>query len=114
VRLRDEPLIQIKKSQLLWFCHLTRMPRKDGRGESYWLHPRKSGLEDNFRPGSVIASPTLHGPISVWSQQMSQSLRNNMLYFESFQGYSQRDTMQRKSGYENEWVSETVYAITQI
>jgi len=87
---------------------------KDGRGESCWLHPRKSGLEVNFRPGCVITYPTLHDPISVWSQQMSQSLRKTMLYFESFQGYCQRDTMQRKSGYENEWVSETVYAITQM
>jgi len=44
-------------------------PRKDLRGKSYRLHPKESGPEVDQGPGGVITSPTLLGPVLVWSQQ---------------------------------------------
>jgi len=45
--------------------HMTRMP-EDWWGESYCLHPQKSGR------GWMTASPTWLGPILMWKQQSHQ------------------------------------------
>jgi len=44
-------------------------PRKDWWGKSCWLNPRKIGPEVVQGPGGVTSSPTLLGPVFVWSQQ---------------------------------------------
>jgi len=44
-------------------------PRKDRRGKSCWLNLRESGPEVVQGPAGVTTSPTLLGPILVWSQQ---------------------------------------------
>jgi len=44
-------------------------PTKDWLGKSCWLNPRESGPEIVQGLGGVIASPTLLGPVLVWSQQ---------------------------------------------
>ena len=43
------------------------VPGKNFSG--YSLHPRESGPKFVQRPGSVTISPTLLGPVLVWSQQ---------------------------------------------
>ena len=42
--------------------------RRDWRGTSCWLHPLESGPEVVQRPGGLTTSPTLLGPVMVWSQ----------------------------------------------
>ena len=44
-------------------------PRINWRGKSCWLHPRGSGPKVDQEPGGVTTSPTLLGPVLVWSQQ---------------------------------------------
>jgi len=44
-------------------------PTKDWRGKSCWLKPRESGPKVVQGPRGVITSPTLLGPVLVWSRQ---------------------------------------------
>ena len=63
----EPPVIWIERYLLRWFCHVTRIPRKDGRGKSCWLHPREIGPEVDQVPSGVVTSPTLLGPVVVWT-----------------------------------------------
>ena len=44
---------------------------------------RTSGQEVDQGPSGVITSPTLLGPVLVWSQQSCQRLLKTMKYFET-------------------------------
>jgi len=60
--------------------------RKIWRDMSCWLHPRDSGPEVVQGPGGVTTSPTLLGPVLVWSQRNYQRLLLAVRCLESFQG----------------------------
>jgi len=49
----------------------------------YSLHPRESSLEVVQGPGGVTTSPTLLGPVLVWSQQNYLKLLLIVRYFGS-------------------------------
>ena len=49
-------------------------PTKDGRGKSCRLNPRECGPEVVQGAGGVTTSPTLLGPVLVWSQHNYQKL----------------------------------------
>jgi len=53
-------------------------------------------------PGGVITSPTLLGPVLVWSQHNYLRLLKNGTYFVTSYGFCPGGPLQRKSGYENE------------
>jgi len=46
--------------------------------ESCWLRLQKSDLEVDQESGRVITSPTLLGPVLVWSQQNYEVAENQM------------------------------------
>ena len=46
----------------------TKCPTKDWRGKPCWLNPRESNPGVVRALGGVIASPTLLGPVLMWSQ----------------------------------------------
>jgi len=58
-------------------------PTKDWRGTSCWLSPRESGPEVVQGPGGVTTSPTLLGPVLVWSQQSYLKSLLTVRHFES-------------------------------
>jgi len=41
---------------------------KDRREAFFWLIPRESGLDVDQGPSAAITSPTMFGPVLVWSQ----------------------------------------------
>jgi len=78
-----EPLLRIKRFQMRWFGHVPRLPRRDWRGKSCWLHPREGCPEVVQGPGGVTTSPTLLGAVLVWSQWKYLKLLLTVSYFES-------------------------------
>jgi len=62
--------------ELEWFHQVPKCPREDWRGKSCWLHPRESGPEVVQGPGGVTTSPTLLGPVLVWSHVLVWSQQN--------------------------------------
>jgi len=86
-----------------------KCPRKDWRGKSSWLHPRKSGSEVVQGPGGVTTFPTLLGPVLVWSQQ--NCLRFLLIDREVVRvlGLLPHDPPQRKGGQENDGIIEILH-----
>ena len=82
--LNVEALLRIERSQLCCFGHVTRMTTKDWKGKSCWLNPQESCPEVVQGPG-VNTSPTLLGPVLVWSQYNYLKLLLTVGYFESIQ-----------------------------
>jgi len=78
--------------------------QEDGRGMSCWQHPRESGPELIQGPGGVTTSPTLLGPVLLWSQQNYLRLLLTVRYFESSYSCCLRDPSLRKSGHEGELI----------
>ena len=54
--LNVQPLLQIERSQLRWFDYVTKMPRKDCRGKSCWLHTCDSSPEIDQKPDTLSPS----------------------------------------------------------
>jgi len=82
-----EPLLlEIKRSQLHWFGHVSRMPTK--RLARQVLLTKPTGKQPSGHPRTrwVTTSPTLLGPALVWSQHNYLKLLLTMRYFESSQG----------------------------
>ena len=67
--LNVEPLLRIDRSQLRWFGHVSRMPHKRLARQVLLAQPRESDPEVVQGPGGVITSPTLLGPVFLWSLQ---------------------------------------------
>jgi len=69
---------------LVWPC-VQNVPGKNGElsPSGYSLHPQESGPEVVQAPGDVTKSPTLLGPVLVWSQQNYLRLQ---LIVRSFEG----------------------------
>ena len=61
------PLLRIKRSQLIGSAMCPESTRKDWRGTSCWLHRRESNREVQGS-GGVTTSPTLLGPVLVWTE----------------------------------------------
>jgi len=57
-------------------------PGKIGE-QSCWPHPRESGRDFVHGPGGVSKSPTLLGPVLVWSQRNYHRLLKTLRYFEA-------------------------------
>jgi len=75
------------------------VPRKNGEinPSVYSLHPRESGSEVVQAPGGVTTSPTLLGPVLVWSHQNYLGLLLIVRFFRSSEGCC-RCVPQRKTG----------------
>jgi len=61
------------------------LPGKIGKVSrlGYSLHPRESGPEVVQGPDGVTTSPSLHGPVLLWSQQNYLTLLLIVRYFAS-------------------------------
>ena len=78
-------------------------PKKDCWGKPCRLNPRESDPDAVQGLGGVTASPTLLGPILVWSQQNYLKLLLTVRYSKFSYGCCPRNAPLRKSGHENEW-----------
>jgi len=65
-------------------------PTKDWWGKSCWLNPRDSDSKIVQAPGGVTSSPTLLGPVLVWSQQKYLKLLLIVRFFKSSYGCCHR------------------------
>ena len=69
-------------------------------------YPRESSPEVVHWPGGVTTSPTLLGPVLVWSEQNYLRLLLIVRYFGSSLGYFSRDSPQGRAGTKmSEWMS---------
>jgi len=57
-----EPLLRIERSQLLWFSHVTKIPRENWRGETFLPHPEECNLPTDHQV-VLITSP-------IWSARL--------------------------------------------
>jgi len=74
-------------------------PAKDWRGKSCWLNPRESDTNVVQGPGGVTTSPTLLGPVLVWSQQNYLKLLLLIVrFFKSSYGCCPRQNRTFRSG----------------
>ena len=67
--LNVEPLLRIDRSQLRWFGYVSRMPHKRLARQVLLAKPRESGPEVVQALVWVTTSPTLLGPVFLWSLQ---------------------------------------------
>ena len=106
--LNDELLLLLKRCYLRWFGHVTRMSEEWLGGNSCWLHSPAREIDPEVvqGPDEMHTSPTLLGPILVWSQQKNLRLPNTAVFFQSSQGYWPRGPPWRQSGRENEKINE--------
>ena len=79
-----------------------KFPRKDWRGKSCWLDPRKCNPEVVQGPGVVTTFPTLLGHVLVWSQQNYLKCLWTVRYFESLIKLP-HDPPQKERGHKTEW-----------
>jgi len=79
-------------------------PMKNWRGKFFWRDPRESGPDVVQGTGGVTTSPTLLGPVLVWSQQSYLKLLLTVRYFGSSWGCCPRDPPYRKRGRDDEWM----------
>ena len=89
---------------LVWLC-FQNVPGKNGEisPSGYSLHQQESGQEVVQGTGDVSESPTLLGPVLVWSSQNYLRLLLIVRYFGSFQGCCPRLSPKEKRA--RKWVN---------
>ena len=75
--------------------------------KSCWLHPRKTVPVVGQGPGGVTTSPTLLGPVLMWSRQNCMDCWKPWGFSRLLRPTAPAFPIQRKSGYENKWVALT-------
>jgi len=80
---------------------MSRIPTKDCGGKSCWLLPR----ERRHKPGCLITSPTLLGPVMVWSQQNLSEIAIHRSLFRVLSSLLLPRPPPKKSGRVNKWAS---------
>jgi len=75
--LNVKPLLRKERSQLRWFGHVARMSQE--RLARHVLLATATGKRPQIEegPGGVSTTPTLLGPVLVWSQQKPFAIAEN-------------------------------------
>ena len=69
VHVEVEPIPQICKSQLSWFCHVNIMFQEKFPRQVFLATPTGKRYRGRLKPDDVTTSATLLGPVFVWSKQ---------------------------------------------